>query len=285
MDNVITRFAPSPTGHLHLGHVYAAWVAWSEARRAGGRCLLRIEDIDTARSRPEFEAVLHDDMTWLGLAFDGAAVRQSDRFPLYETALKRLRDAGLVYPCFCTRKDIALEIERAGGAPQGPDGPIYPGVCRGMEQMEAERLRRAGAPHAWRLRADHAIRRAGPLIWVDALKGEQTARPELFGDVVLARKDTPVSYHLAVTVDDADQGVTLATRGEDLFETTHIHRLLQALLRLPAPRYHHHELLTDETGKRLAKRDAARSIQELRAAGHGPKDVWRMAGVADGDQP
>lgn len=279
---VVTRFAPSPTGGLHLGHVYSAWFAQSQARAADGRYLVRIEDIDTARCRPEFERAILDDLVWLDLASDGPVRRQSDHMADYAAALARLDGAGLIYPCFCTRADIRAEIERAGGAPQGPDGPVYPGICRGLDRsLRAERLA-AGQAHAVRMDVEAARRVAGALRWHDRSAGSMEATPEVFGDVVLARKETPTSYHLAVTVDDAIQGITLVTRGLDLFAATHVHRLLQALLDLPVPDYHHHALRTDAVGIRLAKRTGAETIGALRAAGHDAAAIRRMAGIMDG---
>lgn len=259
-----TRFAPSPTGRLHLGHALSAVLAHDLARASGGRFLLRIEDIDPGRTREEFVAGIEEDLLWLGLGWDGAIVRQSQRLVLYEGALGRLRDMGLVYPCFCTRADIAREIAASASAPHGPDGPLYPGTCRGLTVPDLSR------PHAWRLDVAAATAKTGPLVWHDARAGDVRAAPETLGDVVLARKDAPVSYHLAVTVDDAAQGVTDIVRGMDLFAATHVHRLLQALLDLPVPRYRHHGLLVDAEGRRLAKRHGALSLAELRAAGADP---------------
>ncbi len=279
---VVTRFAPSPTGLLHLGHAFAALAAEPPAREAGGRFLLRIEDIDRTRCRSEFETALLEDLAWLGLAWETPVRRQSEHFDDYRNALARLETAGLVYPCFCTRREIAAEIAAAASAPHlaslGPDGPIYPGTCRGLAHSERDARIAAGVPYAWRLDTVEAARRAGTLSWIDRERGEQMARPEIFGDVVLARKDTPASYHLAVTVDDALQGITLVTRGEDLFAATHVHRLLQALLGLPTPAYSHHRLLVGPDGKRFAKRDKAMTIRALRAAGRTPAEVRALAG-------
>lgn len=275
---IVTRFAPSPTGRLHLGHVHAAAFAWRRARAVGGRFLLRIEDIDATRCRPEFAAEIEQDLHWLGLDWDGPVRRQSAHFDDYAGALDQLRGRGLLYPCFCTRKDIAAEIAASGDAPQGPDGPLYPGICRQRAPAEAAALIAEGRPFAWRLDMTRAIATAaGPLAWVDEIAGPQTARPAQFGDVVLARKETPTSYHLAVTIDDALQGVTLVTRGVDLLPATHVHRLLQALLGLPTPAYAHHHLLTDHDGRRLAKRDRAETIAALRAAGRSPAEVLALA--------
>lgn len=263
---VTTRFAPSPTGKLHLGHAVSAIRAHDHAREKGGRFLLRIEDIDGTRSRPEHVAAILADLAWLGLAWDGEIVFQSERLALYQAALDRLRSSGLVYPCFCTRAEIAREIEAAGTAPHGLDGPVYPGTCRLLG--EAERVARMGEPHAWRLDVKRALASVSSnLVWHDEIAGPQAVDPTAFGDVVLARKDAPSSYHLAMTVDDAAQGVTHVVRGADLFAATHIHRLLQGLLDLPTPIYHHHALLTDAAGNRLAKRTGAPTLEARRLGG------------------
>ncbi len=286
---LVTRFAPSPTGHLHLGHAWSAWQAWRRARDEGGRFLLRIEDIDTGRCRPEFETAIFGDLAWLGLDWEEPVLRQSGRFDRYRAALAAIRERGLAYPCFCTRADIRREIEAAGGAPHGPPtglpgspqdpmgGLRYPGTCRGLSAAERQARIGRGDAHAWRLDAAAAAARSGPLTWRDETAGEVVADPAVFGDVVLARKDTPTSYHLAVTVDDALQGVTLVVRGRDLFAATHVHRLLQAILGLPAPRYVHHPLLLDAEGKRFAKRDRALTIRTLRDKGLSPAEVISMA--------
>lgn len=274
-----TRFAPSPTGLLHLGHAHSALFA---ARAAGGgRLVMRMEDIDPGRCRPEFAAAILDDLAWLGLDWPRPVRHQSEHLDDFGAALARLDDMGLVYPCFCTRRDILDEIARAGHAPHGPDGVPYPGTCRRLDPAEAADRRAAGEAFALRIDMERAARMAGPLRWHDRDAGWQDARPALFGDVVLARKDTPASYHLAVTVDDALQEVSLVTRGRDLFEATHVHRLLQGLLGLPVPDHHHHRLLTDETGRRLAKRDRSLTLQALREAGHDPAAVRAMAGFPD----
>jgi len=264
---LVTRFAPSPTGRLHLGHALSALVGWQAARAANGRFLLRIEDIDLARCRPEFETAIYEDLRWLGLDWETPVRRQSEHFAEYSDALDR------IYPCFCTRADIEAEITAAGGAPQGPDGPHYPGTCRRLTAAERGARLAAGMPFARRLDAAAAAARVGPLDWQEESKGAVAVDPLLHGDVVLARKDIPTSYHLAVTLDDAIQGVTLVTRGEDLFAATHVHRLLQALLGLPIPRYRHHRLVIDAAGKRLAKRDQAQSLAALRAAGADPATI------------
>jgi len=232
--------------------------------------LLRIEDIDPGRARPEFISGIVEDLGWLGIRWNREVVRQSERLPLYEAALDRLKQAGLAYPCYCTRSEIAAEVAASAAAPHGPDGPLYPGTCRGMVPEERDPELGMRLP-CWRLDSVRAAARAGPLSWHDAEAGEIAAEPLSFGDVVLARRDAPTSYHLAVTVDDAAQGVTDVVRGRDLFHATHVHRLLQALLGLPTPRYRHHALLTDAAGKRLAKRTGAPTLADLRAAGADPR--------------
>jgi len=274
---MLTRFAPSPTGLLHLGHAYAAWRAWEEAQAGGGRMLLRLEDIDGTRCRAHWEAGIFEDLRWLGLSWPEPVWRQSERMPFYKEALERLERLGVVYACFCTRRELS-GIE----APQGPDGPLYPGTCRGLSAQEQADRMGAGDPYSLRLNAAKAARLTGPLRWTDLDRGVQGCEAAALGDVVLARKDIATSYHLAVTVDDAAQQITVVTRGEDLFASTHVHRLLQALLDLPVPVWRHHRLVCDEQGKRLAKRDDARSLQSYREAGLTPADVRRLAqeGVA-----
>ncbi|HYI64396.1 MAG TPA: tRNA glutamyl-Q(34) synthetase GluQRS [Allosphingosinicella sp.] len=262
--HVVTRFAPSPTGRLHLGHACSALLAHDLARERGGAFLLRIEDIDRGRVRAEYVDGIFADLLWLGLEWDGELLYQSERLDLYTGALERLQAQGLLYPCFCTRAEIAAEIAASASAPQGPDGPVYPGICRGLAGADLSK------PHAWRLDVARASAQAGPLYWMDG-DAEVQAAPEAFGDVVLARKDAPASYHLAVTLDDAAQGVTDVVRGRDLFASTDVHRLLQALLALPTPDYHHHALLADREGNRLAKRHGAPTIADLRAGGADPK--------------
>jgi glutamyl-Q tRNA(Asp) synthetase len=273
---VVTRFAPSPTGYLHLGHVRSALDGWRAAREAGGRFLLRIEDIDRTRCRPHFADAIVEDLAWLGLDWDGPIRRQSEHFADYRAAVARLDAAGLIYPCFCTRRDIQAEIARAGGAPQGELAAPYPGTCRHLDGAQRAERRAQAPDYALRLDVAAATSRTGPLAWLED-QWRVEADPVALGDVVVARKEMPTSYHLAVTVDDALQGITLVTRGADLFAATHIHRLLQALLGLPVPVYRHHPLLTDAEGKRLAKRDGAPTIRAMREAGMRPAEILAAA--------
>lgn len=278
---IVTRFAPSPTGLLHLGHAYSAKYAARVAEEHDGRFLVRIEDIDFTRCRREFETALLEDLAWLGLTWDEPVRRQSDHLSDYAAAADQLSQRELLYPCFCTRRDILREIEAAGGAPQGPEGPLYPGTCRGLSADERAARITAGESYALRLDLERALAEVGSgLSWHDENRGEQIAQPELLGDVVLVRKDIGCSYHLAVVHDDALQGVTVVTRGEDLFEATHLHRLLQALLNLPTPEYRHHPLLRDDSGRRLAKRDQAESLRSLRERGIDADEVRRRLGFA-----
>ena len=249
-----TRFAPSPNGPLHLGHAFAAVVAHDLARARGGEFLLRIEDIDGERSRAELVEEFLADLRWLGLQWDGDVAFQSARLASYAEAGEKLKTMGLLYPCRCSRAEVA-----GAARAMGPDGPIYPGTCKGGD------VDPRGA--AWRLDMEKAVALAGPLVWVDELAGEQQACPRIFGDVVLLRKDLPASYHLAATLDDAADGITLVTRGADLFSASHIHRLLQALLGLPVPRWHHHGLLVEADGRKLAKRRGSSSLADRRRAG------------------
>ena len=251
---VRTRFAPSPNGLLHLGHAYAAVVAHDLARARGGEFLVRIEDIDGTRSRAELVPEILADLEWLGLNWDGPVLHQSTRLAAYAAAGERLKDMGLLYPCQCTRSEVLAAAREVG-----PDGPLYPGTCRG----------RAVSPEgaAWRLDMAKAVELAGPLSWTDELAGVRQASPEVFGDIVLLRKEAPASYHLAATIDDAAQGITLVTRGMDLFQSTRVHRLLQALLRLPVPVWHHHALLVEPDGRKLAKRRDSQPLRDLRLAG------------------
>ncbi|MFP6713248.1 MAG: tRNA glutamyl-Q(34) synthetase GluQRS [Rhodospirillales bacterium] len=283
---VVTRFAPSPTGHLHLGHAYSAWFAQQAAQVSGGRFLLRIEDIDQTRCLPEFERVILDDLDWLGLSWEEPVRRQSDHMADYAAALAELDEIGLIYPCFCSRKEIRAEIKRINEAPhdrpEDKRGPVYPGTCRSLTPDERDMRKSADDVYALRLDTQKAVHLAeqkrGNLSWMDLDRGEQRAAPEIFGDVVLARRDEPTSYHLSVTVDDALQGINLITRGEDLRDVTHVHCLLQALLDYETPAYRFHHLLTDAEGKRFAKRDKSLTLQTLREEGKTLEDIKAMAG-------
>jgi glutamyl-Q tRNA(Asp) synthetase len=269
-----TRFAPSPTGQLHLGHAFSAMLAAGVAQASGGTFRLRIEDIDASRCRPEHEGGLRQDLAWLGLNWPEPVRRQSEHMADYAAALARLAALGLIYPCFCTRSEIAAEVAASPSAPHGPDGALYPGTCRHLSPAEVAARQASGAPFALRLRMAAALEQAGgTLVWTDLFAGTVAADPARFGDVVLARKETPTSYHLAVVHDDALEGVGLIIRGRDLFEATHVHRLLQALLGLPVPLYAHHDLLCGPDGRRLAKRDRAETLASLRAAGLSPGDL------------
>ena len=262
---IVSRFAPSPTGGLHLGHAWSAIQAHDRARHHGGRFLLRIEDTDMTRSRPEHVAGILADLEWLGLGWDELSV-QSERLALYDAALERLRDQGLAYPCFCTRAEIAREVAASLHAPHDPDGPLYPGTCRTIDAATRD-ARMASEAFAWRFDAGKAARQAGPLTWTDELAGTMPVEPLMLGDLVLKGKDRPASYHLAVVVDDAAQGVTHVVRGRDIMPSTHAHRLLQAVLDLPAPVYRHHALVLDADGNRLAKRHGAPTLADWRTEG------------------
>lgn len=271
---IVTRFAPSPTGLLHLGHALAAITA----HEAGDDFLLRIEDIDKGRSRDTFIQAIFYDLKWLGLSWDEPTLRQSTRMGAYAEALAALKALGLVYPCFCTRAEIAAEIARAGEAQHGPDGPLYPGTCKSLPRGEGADRIAAGENHALRLDVTRAAALVGPLSFVEHGR-LLPVDPFRFGDIVIARKDLPTSYHLAVVVDDAYQKVNLVTRGEDLQPASHIQRLLQALLKLPEPAYAHHPLVLDEQGRKFSKRDGAVTLQSLREAGLTPADVRARIGL------
>jgi glutamyl-Q tRNA(Asp) synthetase len=282
---IVTRFAPSPTGYLHLGHAFAAITAHDTARRQGGRFLLRIEDIDGTRCRPEFERAICEDLAWLELRWEQPLLRQSERLNDYRAALTQLQSQGLLYPCFCTRADIAVEIAHSTEAPHGPEGALYPGTCRTLNVSDREERVESGTPYALRLNVQRAAELTGALQFEEHGSGPNgehgtiEVHPLLFGDIVLARKDTPVSYHLAAVVDDAFQGVTLATRGDDLFVATYVQRLLQKLLSLPTPAYAHHRLILDEHGRKFSKRDRAVTLRDLRANGVTPGAVRRQIGL------
>jgi len=277
---VVTRFAPSPTGRLHLGHAYSGLLASRIARETGGRFLLRIEDIDPSRCRPEFVDAIFEDLAWAGLAWSEPVRVQSQNLGDYRLALDQLEALRVLYPCFCTRKEIQDEVARAGAAPHGSEGPLYPGTCRGLSEDERQAHLASGEPYSFRLdlaRAWDLV--GGDLTWKDRFAGPVRATPGGLGDVVLARKDIGTSYHLAVTVDDALQKVSLVTRGEDLFHATHVHRLLQELLGLPVPEYLHHPLMTGLDGRRFSKRDQSITLQALREEGWTPERVREWTGL------
>jgi glutamyl-Q tRNA(Asp) synthetase len=280
-----TRFAPSPTGYLHLGHAFSALQAYDAARAGGGVFVVRIEDIDQARCRPEFEAAIYEDLAWLGLIWERPVRRQSAHFEDYAAALARLDRMGVLYPCFCTRKEIAAEIARAIDAPHGPEGPPYPGTCRALAPRERA-VRMKTEPYALRLDLIKAVEHLRRPVYFEERgrgptgeEGIQRAQPQVLGDVVLARKDLPASYHLAVVVDDALQGIRLVTRGEDLYHATHVQRVLQELLGLPVPVYAHHRLILDETGKKFSKRNEAVTLRALRDGGDTPDGIRKRLGL------
>lgn len=286
MSSPVFRFAPSPNGYLHLGHAFSALVNFDAARKAGGRFLLRIEDIDRARCRPEYETAIYEDLAWLGLAWEEPVRRQSEHIADYRSALARLERAGLIYPSFDTRAEIARAAERDAAWPRDPDGaPLYSGAARSMPAAERARRMASGEAFALRLDMGAAIARAGALTWTETglgpngETGSVAADPQAWGDVVLARKEVPTSYHLSVVVDDALQGVTHVMRGQDLFWSTSVHRLLQSLIGLPVPIYCHHRLICDSQGRKLAKSTRATALRDLRAEGLTPAEVRRRIGL------
>jgi glutamyl-Q tRNA(Asp) synthetase len=289
MPPPVFRFAPSPNGYLHLGHAYSALLNFDSARRTGGRFLLRIEDIDPARCRPEFETAIYQDLDWLGIAWEEPVRRQSRHLADYRDAIEKLSCRGLLYPSFESRAEIARLVEQRaadGQWPRDPDGtPLYPGAAKLLSDHQRSRLRLSGAPFALRLDIAAAQAMAGDLAWIergDGPEGETgavAARPEAWGDVILARRETPTSYHLSVVIDDALQGVTEVVRGQDLFWSTSVHRLLQALLGLPQPAYRHHRLVLDAAGQKLSKSTAATGLRELRAGGATVADIRRLVGL------
>ena len=289
MPPPVFRFAPSPNGYLHLGHAYSALLSYDLARRSGGRMLLRIEDIDATRCRPEFEAAIYQDLAWLGIEWETPVRRQSEHLVEYRDAVEKLAAQGLVYPSFESRAEIAglvAQREANGPWPRDPDGaPLYLGTAKSLSSDERARLLAAGAPTALRLDLEAACIRAGELKWIeqgegpDGETGVVTAQPQVWGDVILARKETPTSYHLSVVIDDALQGVTDVVRGHDLFWATAVHRLLQQLLDLPRPAYRHHRLVLDAAGRKLSKSTLATGLRELRAQGASPADIRRLVGL------
>lgn len=279
----VFRFAPSPNGYMHLGHALSAFINADSAAKTGGRMLIRIEDIDASRCRPEYEAAIYEDLAWLDLTFEQPVRRQSEHMADYKAALDKLDGTGLVYPSFESRAEIDKLVaarDAEGGWPRDPDGaPLYPGSGKSLSANERKERRMAGEPYALRLDMTAALARVGPLSWREGEEGSILADPAAWGDVVLARKETPTSYHLSVVVDDALQGVTHVARGRDLYPSTSVHRVLQELLGLPAPFYRHHRLILDSDGRKLSKSNQSTAIRQLRAAGATPSDIRRMTGL------
>jgi glutamyl-Q tRNA(Asp) synthetase len=286
----VFRFAPSPNGYLHLGHAYSALLNFDAARASGGRLLLRIEDIDTVRCKPEFEAAIYQDLAWLGVAWEQPVRRQSEHLADYREAIEKLSARGLIYPSFESRAEITrLVAQREANAawPRDPDGsPLYPGAAKLLAPEERARLLTSGAPYALRLDMPAALAQSGELDWTELGEGPAgetgavAARPQAWGDVILARKETPTSYHLCVVIDDALQGASEVVRGQDLFWSTSVHRLLQRLLDLPQPVWRHHRLILDGEGRKLSKSTEATGLRELRAGGAAPADIRRLVGLA-----
>ena len=281
---MITRFAPSPTGLLHVGHAYSAIHAANMAKSTGGKFLLRIENIDQTRCKSEYEDAIFEDLAWLGLKWEDPVCRQSDRLELYKSALQKLVSQNVVYKCFCTRSEILNEINGIGHAPhlniKKKEVARYPGTCKRLTFDEINKNIKIGKPYAIRLNIQKAIKFCPPLFWQDLKKGKQLARPEIFGDVMIARKDIPTSYHLSSTTDDHFQNINCITRGIDLFEATHIHRILQALLGYKTPIYEHHELIRDTKGARLSKRNKSLTLKSLRNAGESPRKIFKLTGLS-----
>lgn len=278
-SGTVTRFAPSPTGYLHLGHAYAAWQAYEFAVNNNGRFVLRIEDTDHTRCRPEFEEAILEDLSWLGLTWEEPVRRQSEHLPLYASYIEKLSDRGLIYPCFCSRKEI-LETSQQQNLPIGADGPLYPGTCRALSEDETASRLASGGAHVLRLNLERALQEASKDLSFDEAgsdtglaKGKTPVDPRTSGDIVLARKGSTTSYHVSVVIDDHLQGITDVVRGRDLYSATHVHRLLQALWGFDAPRYHHHALLIDADGRKLSKRDQDHSLQAMKKAGLMPADL------------
>jgi glutamyl-Q tRNA(Asp) synthetase len=280
----IFRFAPSPNGYLHLGHAYSALLNAKMARETGGRLLLRIEDIDVARCRPEYERAIYEDLAWIGFKWETPVHRQSEHLAEYARALAALRERGLTYPCFCTRGDILRAIAGRPDWPRDPDGsPLYPGTCRLLNAAESAARLACGERAAWRLDTAKASDLVGALAWceydAENLAREIAGEPQQWGDVPVARRDIGTSYHISVVVDDAQQGVSDVVRGKDLYAATSVHRLLQALLGLPEPRYHHHELITEASGQKLSKSRGSPTLRDLRANGITPEEIVRTVGL------
>ena len=273
-----TRFAPSPSGLLHLGHAYSALFAEKEAKNGDGTLLLRFEDIDRERCDPKYENQIEEDLSWLNIKWEDNPRRQSEHLADYSAALKKLESLNIIYPCFLSRRELNDALSAPHNIPKQTNNIIPLNTDQYLSEAERERRIKKEEPFALRLRMATALKMVGPLYWHDIDKGPQIARPEIFGDAVIARKDIPTSYHLSVVVDDAIQKVTTVTRGNDLFEATHLHRLLQELLGLHVPQYKHHKILTDNKGERMAKRDKSITLQSLRLSGKKPADIYKMIG-------
>ena len=273
-----TRFAPSPTGHLHLGHIFSAFFAFEASKILGGEFIVRIEDIDPQRSRAHFEKSIFDDLDWIGIKYRKDIRRQSEKMSDYKAAIEELDRLNIIYPCFCTRSEIQAEILRAGNAPHGIDHSIYPGTCRRLSKSEKEKKIKQNKNFAWRINIRAAAKKVGKLFWNDIRLGQHEVPVGIIGDVVIGRKDVPASYHLASTLDDHLQNIGLVSRGEDLVESTHIHRLLQSLLGLKTPVYFHHPLVLDSNGVRLSKRTRALTIKSMKAKGKSANEIINLFG-------
>ncbi len=281
MTGIVTRFAPSPTGYLHLGHAYSAIFSYNTAKKQGGQFILRIEDIDPVRCKAEYVEGIFEDLAWLGLEWETPVRIQSEHMQDYQNAISRLEAMGVLYPCFCTRKAILEEVARAGYAPHGPEGTIYPGTCKNLPDKERKNLIAEGHVYALRLDLEAALKLVNPanLYWMEERGEKKIARPEILGDIVIARKDIGTSYHLSVVVDDGLQGITHVTRGTDLQYATHIQRAIQELLDLPRPEYRHHQLIKGQDGERLAKRDLSQTLKSLREEGFLADDIYSLIGI------
>ncbi|MGY8975502.1 MAG: tRNA glutamyl-Q(34) synthetase GluQRS [Alphaproteobacteria bacterium] len=273
-----TRFAPSPTGHMHLGHVFSALFSYEAAKKLGGKFILRIEDIDSQRSSKVFEESIYEDLEWLQIKYSTDIRYQADHMDDYKGAIKELQKLDMVYPCFCSRSDIKAEIMRAGNAPHEEETSIYPGTCRRLSKEERIKKIAIGTSFAWRLNIRAAAKKLGNLVWRDLRLGKHTVPVGTMGDVVLARKDVPTSYHLSATLDDHIQRIGLVTRGEDLVSATHVHKIIQSLLELKSPIYLHHPLILDSKGVRLSKRTRAQTVKSLKTSGLKRNDVIDLFG-------